>query len=177
MSASIALLACLVGPVKPLVAQDAMDADPVMAAFVHRFTQFVEWPEAALTGRDEVAICVAGSARFLTTLQEIVTGNELGGRPLVAREAESAAEVEGCHVLFISYLADRPERLVEASRSLPVLTVGDSTEFLEVGGIIQLRIIDRRVRFAIDAEAASQVGLRLSSQLLDLAVEVRGTGQ
>ena len=161
----------------PVAAQSGVEADPVMAAFVHRFTQFVEWPQGALSGSDEMVICVAGSDEFLATLQGVVRGNVLGGRPIVAREARSPQEVRGCHVLFVSFLASRPERFVAAARGLPVLTVGDSTDFLEAGGIINLRIVDRRIRFAIDAAAASQVGLRLSSQLLDLAVEVRGAGE
>jgi len=161
----------------PAAAQSVADPEPVMAAFVHRFTQFVEWPEAALAGRDEMVICVAGSGPLLGRLQEIVSGEDLGGRPIVAREASSPATVPGCHVLFVSFLAARAEAFVEAARGLPVLTVGDPSDFLDVGGIIHLRIIDRRIRFAIDAAAASQVGLRLSSQLLDLAVEVRRGSQ
>jgi len=154
-------------------AQSAVDPDPVMAAFVHRFTQFVEWPEAALDGRDEVVICVAGSRDLLERLEEIIAGDDLEGRPVVAREAGSPAAVPDCHVLFVSFLAPRSADFVTAARGLPVLTVGDPSDFLDVGGIIHLRIIDRRIRFAIDAAAASEVGLRLSSQLLDLAVEVR----
>jgi hypothetical protein len=158
------------------MAQSGVEAEAVMAAFVHRFTQFVEWPRAALAG-DELVICVAGSDDFLETLQGVVDGNALGGRRIVAREARSPQDVRSCHVLYVSFLAPRPERFVDASRGLPVLTVGDSTGFLDAGGIIHLRIIDRRIRFAIDAAAATRAGLRLSSQLLDLAVEVRGTDE
>ena len=168
------MVAALASPVR---AQSEVEAEPVMAAFVHRFTQFVEWPETALVGSDELVICVAGSEEFLATLEGIVAGNELAGRPIVAREVRSPQNVAGCHVLFVSFLAARPGRFVEASRGLPVLTVGDSTEFLEAGGIIHLRIIDRRIRFAIDVAAANRAGLRLSSQLLDLAVEVRGADE
>jgi hypothetical protein len=158
-------------------AQTEMEADPVMAAFVHRFAQFVEWPEAAFAERGELVICVAGSAQFLERLGEVVAGNELSGLPVVARAVRSPAEVAACHVLFVSFRAARPDRFIEATEGLPVLTVGDSTDFLDAGGMIHLRIIDRRIRFAIDAAAAIQRGLRLSSQLLDLAVEVRGAGE
>jgi hypothetical protein len=161
----------------PAAAQSGLDPDPVMAAFVHRFTQFVEWPEDVLAGSDAVTICVAGSRELLERLQGIVAGEDLGGRPIVATEARAPADVPGCHVLFVSYLSPRSADFVEAARGLPVLTVGDPSDFLDAGGIIHLRIIDRRIRFAIDAAAASEAGLRLSSQLLDLAVEVRRGGQ
>jgi hypothetical protein len=161
----------------PAAAQSGVDPDPVMAAFVHRFAQFVEWPDAVVAGSDDVRICVAGSRELLEQLQGIVAGEDLGGRPIVATEARSPADVPGCHILFVSYLSTRSADFVAAARGLPVLTVGDPSGFLDSGGIIHLRIIDRRIRFAIDAAAASEVGLRLSSQLLDLAVEVRRGGE
>jgi hypothetical protein len=58
--------------------------------------------------------------------------------------------------------------------NLPVLTVGDGDTFLDDGGVIQLRTLDRRVRFDISMSAAQHSRLRLSSQLLRLALEVRG---
>ena len=46
--------------------------------------------------------------------------------------------------------------------------------FIDEGGIVALRMINGRVRFDINVEAANQAGLRLSSQLLQLALSVRG---
>jgi hypothetical protein len=54
------------------------------------------------------------------------------------------------------------------------LTVGDSDQFLNAGGIIVLRMVNRRVRFEVDVSAARDAGLRISPQLLDLALAVRG---
>jgi hypothetical protein len=39
---------------------------------------------------------------------------------------------------------------------------------------VALHLINGRVRFDINVEAANQVGVRLSSQLLQLALSVRG---
>jgi hypothetical protein len=58
--------------------------------------------------------------------------------------------------------------------ALPILTVGDYGTFLDEGGIVKLLIIDGRVRFEVDLATAGRVGLRLSSQLLQLALNVRG---
>jgi hypothetical protein len=57
---------------------------------------------------------------------------------------------------------------------LPILTVGDDSRFLDEGGDIQLKIVAGRVRFEVNAAAASRVGLKISSQLLQLALAVRG---
>jgi hypothetical protein len=58
---------------------------------------------------------------------------------------------------------------------LPILTVGETPRFLENGGIISLHVVDRKVRFEIDARAAARAGLTLSSQLMRLASNVRGS--
>jgi hypothetical protein len=55
-----------------------------------------------------------------------------------------------------------------------VLTVSDDQKFLDQGGIVRLRQVDGRLRFDIDAGAARRAGLRISSQMLQLAATVRG---
>jgi hypothetical protein len=64
--------------------------------------------------------------------------------------------------------------LLQTAASRPVLTVSDDPHFLDQGGIVQLRVVQGRLRFDIDAGAAKRVGLQISSQLLRLAVSVRG---
>ena len=44
---------------------------------------------------------------------------------------------------------------------------------LESGGIIAMKIVDGRVRFVVNAKNAARNGLRISSQLLGLALTVR----
>jgi hypothetical protein len=53
-----------------------------------------------------------------------------------------------------------------------VLTVADRPGFLEEGGVIELKLSGGRVRFDINLAAAREAGLRLSSQLLQLADRV-----
>jgi hypothetical protein len=56
---------------------------------------------------------------------------------------------------------------------LPVLTVSDMHGFTELGGIIEFRIIDNKVRFDINLNAAESAGLTISSKLLSLATRFR----
>jgi hypothetical protein len=50
-----------------------------------------------------------------------------------------------------------------------VLVVGERTELLEMGGVVQLVTRDRRVRIVINKEAADKAGLEISSKLMALA--------
>jgi hypothetical protein len=144
------------------------------AAFVYRFPQFVEWPESALTGRDDVTICVTRPNPFGALLHELIAGETLNGRQLVIRNLDRGSRLNGCQVLFMPAGTPDVKDVLNAVGSRPILTIGESPGFLEQGGVINLQVIDRRVRFEVSPGAAERVGLRLSSQLLRLAVRVRG---
>jgi hypothetical protein len=158
----------------PASAQGAIAADQVIAAFLLRFPQFVEWPESVLEGREELVICIAEPDPFGRDLEEMALDEQINGRRLTTRRVDSPGMVEGCHVLYVSSVAERAFALLEAASSRPVLTVGETSDFLDRGGIIHL-LIGPNVRFQVNAASAGRAGLRLSSQLLNLAVSVRGT--
>jgi len=157
------------------LAQGARSEYRLKAAFVSKFPEFVEWPDAALQGRKTIDLCVAGSNPFGSALAELVGGVTVRGRELVTRDLDDPRAIETCQLLFIPALSAsvRKELLVRAS-TLPVLTVGDYPGFLDEGGIVNLRLVEGRVRFEINLDAANRTGVRLSSQLLRLALNVRG---
>jgi hypothetical protein len=51
----------------------------------------------------------------------------------------------------------------------PVLTVGESEGFAQAGGMIGFAMVDEKVKFEIDADAASRCGLKLNATLLQAA--------
>jgi len=157
----------------PVFAQVAGDEQRLKAAFVLRFPQFVAWPAPALAGRTTLDICVDPPGATASALREITAGESLNGKQLVVRAAPPARELASCHVLVLA--GSRPDRaLLSRAAALPILTVGEGDSFLDLGGIIQLKMVDRRVRFDINLQAASRAGVTLSSQLLRLATNVRG---
>jgi len=63
---------------------------------------------------------------------------------------------------------------LRTARGTPTLTVGETDDFLTEGGVIAFVKQGSNVRFAISTEAADQARLRVSSRLLQLAVNTRG---
>jgi len=53
-----------------------------------------------------------------------------------------------------------------------VLTIGESPEFIGLGGIINFVLEDEKVRFEINVAAADKAQLKIRSQLLRLAKKV-----
>ena len=145
------------------------------AAFVSKFPQFTEWPESTLDGLQRIELCVARPNPFGSSLRELIAGERLGTRPLVVREVDSSQDLATCQLLFVPGQSTRDRRgLLDRARKLPILTVGETPTFIDEGGIVALHMVNGRVRFDINVEAANQAGLRLSSQLLQLALSVRG---
>ncbi len=145
------------------------------AAFVSKFPSFASWPDSALANRTAVEVCVARPNPFGQSLDELLVGERVHGKPLVVRTVDGPEAVTTCHVLFVTHVGFNERRAFLAKvATLPVLTVGDYPTFLDEGGIVNLRLVDGRIRFDIDLGAANRAGLRLSSQLLQLAFSTRG---
>lgn len=155
-------------------AQSASDEYRLKAAFVYRFPQFVEWPASAVEQSRTVDLCVLRPNPFGSELEQLVTGESLGGRPLRVRVVADGDELAGCHALFAGARSEGLAAALKAVAGRPVLTVGESDRFLDAGGIIALKVVDRRIRFEVNVANAQKAGLRINAQLLNLAAAVRG---
>ena len=142
----------------------------VKTAFLYNFSRFVTWPPVAMQDRNDFSVCVIGSDPFGEQLDKLA-GKVVHSRTLVVTRLGSIAMLDSCHVLYISQDADLL-KVLSVVREQPVLTVSDVEDFTEQGGIIQFKLVDNKVRFRINASAASTAGLTVSSKLLSLALEV-----
>jgi hypothetical protein len=170
------LLACalLLAPARAH-AQEGAPEYAVKAAFLYNFSKFVEWPPSAFaTAADPIVICVLGENPFGPLLADAVRGKKVSGREVAVREPRSVSEAAGCHVIFIASGDRRLDETLHELASQPVLTVSDADSAVERGAIIGLKMDERRVRFEINMIAARRAGLKLSSQLLKVAVRLIG---
>jgi len=170
----VALALAALSDAAPASAQGTLKSK-VEAAIVSKFPQFVEWPAGALNGRATIDLCVVPGDGMQRDLEDVVSGDRIDGRTVAVRRVERDADLSGCQLLFVPASAIPSHRaLLKRAAALPVLTVSDDEGFLEGGGIVRLREVDGRVRFDVDAASAARAGLRISSQLLQLAASVRG---
>jgi len=56
----------------------------------------------------------------------------------------------------------------------PVLIVTSEDDGLDAGSAVNFLLIDQRVRFEISVDAAHSAGLKVASELLAVAIRVRG---
>lgn len=154
--------------IRPAATEDISLEYRVKAAYLYNFVKFVQWPQDAREG--PVNICIAGRNPFGTVLAETIQDVSVDGRILKSRVILEPEP--DCHVLFVPEGASGA--YLRAARGTPTLTVGETDDFLNEGGVIAFVNEGRNVRFAISTDAADQARLRVSSRLLQLAINTRG---
>jgi hypothetical protein len=139
----------------------------VKAAFIYNFTKFVEWP---LSDSPSFAICILGDDPFQSSIDRLTSGKTVGSRPVQVRRLKEGAEARHCQIVFVG-ASERAKasRLVEAVRGTSVLTVGESVDFLRMGGMFYLSMADNHVNVVINTAATEAARLKVSAKLMILA--------
>ena len=168
-AATAAMLWC----VAPVIAQRPREYQ-VKAAYLYGFGRFVEWPSAAPVSADgSFVLCVLGDDPFGSLLDQAADGGQVKNQPVSVRRIERAEDGGACDTLFVS-ASEQPRlpRILAVLGHRPVLTVGDSPEFAQRGGMIGFSVEGSRVRFTVNLAAAQEAGLMLQSELLRVALTV-----
>jgi hypothetical protein len=144
----------------------------VKAAFLFHFARLTEWPPEALPDGQPFVVGVLGEDPFGRTLDRILEGQAIHGRPAQVRRLSSLEELrEPLQILFVS-TSERGHfaRVLRRLQGTPVLTVSEEDGFAEAGGMVNFVLTpEGRVRFEINQAESEAAGLRMSSQVLKLA--------
>ncbi len=147
----------------------------VEAVYLFDFGKFVRWPAGAAQG--PMRICIAGSDSFKAGLEKIVANENINGRSLEVRRVLRPEDESDCAILFIDASErERADELLAGVAGKPTLTVSDLGDFLTRGGMIQLQLVGNRIRFSVDLDAVNRGHLAMSSELLKVALRVKGKG-
>ena len=101
--------------------------------------------------------------------RQTVRGRNVNGRQFGTRRLGSADDPSGCQILYVAVMRPRDAaELMERVRG-PVLTVGETAQFLRDGGMVRFYIENNKMRFQVHQKNAEAAGLKVSSQLLALS--------
>ncbi|TAL03913.1 MAG: YfiR family protein [Rhodospirillaceae bacterium] len=147
----------------------------VKAAYLYKLGGFVEWPASAFASSNSpITLCVVGEDPFDGILDKAVEGQHIGDHPIAVRRLKSVTHESGCQILYVGAADPRQvAQVLDVVHGSSVLTVTDTPEDSETGGVVHFVIKDNRVRFDINDQAAAENGLVISSKLLSLAMSVK----
>ena len=145
----------------------------IKAAFLYNFSRFVTWPDHDSQDDGKFNLCILGSDPFGELLDPL-SGKPVQKESLEIKRLTSLRQDHACQIIYVSQAGtSNLEQTISDLQDQAVLTVSDIEGFTTIGGIIQFKLIDNKVRFYINIDAAKRAGLTISSKLLSLATIVR----
>jgi hypothetical protein len=141
------------------------------SVFLYNFCHFIDWPESSFTSPNEpLIIGIVGDDPFGSLLKEAVEGETYHNRPIVIEHYHGPRDIKHCHLLFVGRTeATRVDAILAAVNSKSVVTVGETEDFLDHGGMIALPADKNRVRLRIRPATMRAANLSVSSKLLRVA--------
>jgi hypothetical protein len=168
----IALLFACTAPAQQPKASEA----EIEAVYVFKFSQFITWPRTTQS-EPSFDICILGDDPLGPFLDRTIRGEKISGKPVIDRRIARPQDAQDCAIVYLSRSeAFRLRQDLMELRVFPVLTVSDIPQFADKGGMIEFVLQSGRVRFLVNLTPAEQAGLSFSSELLKVAVDVKGAG-
>lgn len=140
----------------------------VKAAFLYNFLNFVEWPQSVLNDTT-LTIGILGTNPFREAIKRF-EARKVEGRSLRIVHSERLQDLPFCHILFVSNSEEKSfTQIFQYLSNQPTLTVGETKDFAQQGGIVNFFLQNNKVRFEVNLQQSKDARLRLSSKLLKLA--------
>jgi YfiR/HmsC-like len=168
----IAVAAALAWLMAPLHSASASPSEYALkSVFLYNFCRFIDWPDSAFASPNEPFIIgIIGDDPFGPLLNEAIEGEKYHNRPIRIDHFRTPADIKRCHLLFVSHAgAGRVDSVLAAVAGKSVLTVSETEDFLNRGGMITLTAEQNRVRLRINLAALESANLAVSSKLLRVA--------
>ncbi len=139
--------------------------DELKAAVVLSFLRYGDWGPA-LTANAAIKVGVVGRPGFAAALHHSLEGKSVNDHPVQVVELKNIVE-RCCQVIY--FAGDKSAGIKAALQSpalARVLTIGETRDFLDWGGAVNLFVLDGRMTFEVSLEALERCGVNISSRLL-----------
>lgn len=167
------------------------------AVFIYNYLKYTVWPEDKVKLNDEekkkiqaapMVVGVIGKDPFGAAWKEI-EGKKVNDRKIVIRQfgefdklsikpdksngSYSRQNLTECRVLFICPSEEKNlQQIIGLVKTSSVMTVGQTSGFLEKGGIVNFLLEKNKVCFEINLDAAKSAQLQIKTTVLKLAKRV-----
>ncbi|MFC1783120.1 YfiR family protein [Planctomycetota bacterium] len=167
------------------------------AVFIYNYLKYTVWPEDKVkpNGKDKeqvqaepIVVGVIGKDPFGKAWKKI-EGKKVNDRKIVIRQLGefdklsvkpdkskgpySRQDLKKCRVLFICPSEEKNlKKIIDLVKTSSVMTVGQTSGFLEKGGIVNFLLEKKKVCFEINLDAAKLAQLQIKTTVLKLAKRV-----
>jgi len=150
-----------------------MQDTSLKAGYLINFLEFVQWNQDP---GPVLQIGIIGAPDIADRIDSIASkGMSLARHKTIqVQQVDAESDLSDLDLVFLSELkAEQIPDYIKALSQQQVLLVSDASNFLEQGGMIEFVMAQNRLRFSLSQTNSQKAGLRFSSKLLDLAVEIQ----
>jgi len=138
--------------------------------FIYNFTKYIVWPEDS----DELVIGIYGSNPVvIEAFQRMAAAKTAHSKKLIIKTYPTMAALEKCHILFIPYEnSESLGKIISKTKGNSTLIITEKEGLATEGSCINFISVDGKLKFEFNQAVADDMGLKISSQLLGLAILV-----
>lgn len=147
--------------------------------FLLKVANFVDWPENSKVNdpNEDFVIAVFGDDPFDGLLQSTIKSLKLKikNKNIVVKRINKTSEIEHTDILFISSSEKyNLSKIIEYTKKLPILTIGDTKGYAERGVMVNMFIDDvyLNLNFDVNMKYVKLANIYISSKLLVNAIRV-----
>ena len=156
------LICCLTG--KLIFAQS--DPTSLYPLFVYNFLKYTEFPSQPPVLR----VCILGDKTRLQAFNKL-NENKAGIQNIEVFFISTAEEAIGFQAVFVGEdrIAQLPKLVARLSKQ-PVLLITQAADMTSKGALVSFKLTDNKLKFQLNPIAIQAAGLRMSGNLMALAV-------
>jgi len=140
----------------------------IKAGLIYNFAVFSEGDWFDPTKDSNYLICSADKD-FVRAAEKVLKSKSVHGRSVLVKHLFDNNYQQQCHTVFYSADINTP-----AVFPAQTMIIGETTDFIDVGGHISFFIARGRVRFEVSPSNLTDSGIKLSSKVLRLGKVKRG---
>ncbi len=149
--------------------QDAADENTIKALFVYNFTKQIEWPDKRLK-EAKFRISVVGSQDVKSALVNIMKGRRVFDKEVEVVAVSDIADLKPSHIVYIGKgKGSMLPRILQVAGS-GALVVSEERGMISKGTCINIVEKNSQLRFEINESAMKRQDLKVSVQLINLAL-------
>lgn len=142
------------------------------AAFIERFTRFVEWPweGVADTLQTHFTITIIGENPFKSSLEELFSEIQIKNKTVHLVYTNEINGLTNSNIIFIAKSKRKQlKEILLRVKGKPILIISDTKGFGARGTHINMYVEQNYIRYEINKEAIKKSSLKVSSLLLSSA--------
>jgi hypothetical protein len=148
-------------------AQSQQEAN-LKAVFIYNFTRYIEWN--AEQNENEFVIGIAGPSAIYRPMSEIARTSTVNNRRIIVKHFSRAEDITYCHILFVPRNSPIPMQAIVDRAGKGTLIITEEAGLARTGAAINFIPVNDKIKFEANLKAINAAGVKVSSQLLRLAI-------